>query len=93
MITPKLTCNYLLKKQGTETPLTAKLTTQDNTPIKNHKITFFINGKLYNRTTNENGIASLNINLGAGSYPVTVTSVEADNYKEVSKKLLEFFFN
>ena len=88
MITPKLTCNYLLKKQGTDAPLTAKLTTQDNTPIKNHKITFFINGKLYNRTTNENGLVSLNINLGAGSYPVTVTSVEADNYKEVSKGVL-----
>ena len=39
--------------------------------IKNQTVSFNINGVFYNRTTNENGTAKLNINLNAGNYIIT----------------------
>lgn len=39
--------------------------------LANQTVTFNINGVFYNRTTNENGTASLNINLMAGKYIIT----------------------
>ena len=41
--------------------------------LTNQTVQFTINGVTYNRTTNENGIAGLNINLNMGDYPMTVT--------------------
>lgn len=40
-------------------------------PVKNTTITMNINGVFYNRTTNENGTAKLNINLPEGTYTLT----------------------
>ncbi|WP_407431937.1 lectin like domain-containing protein, partial [Methanobrevibacter sp.] len=40
-------------------------------PLKGENITFNINGVFYNRTTDENGTAKLNINLMAGEYIIT----------------------
>ena len=40
-------------------------------PLVNTNVTFNINGVFYTRTTNENGIARLNINLNPGSYILT----------------------
>ena len=42
-------------------------------PYANQELTFNINGVFYTRTTNELGIASLNINLQAGNYIITST--------------------
>ena len=39
-----------------------------NTPIDNEEIGIEVNGKQYIRTTDNDGIARLNINLGAGNY-------------------------
>ena len=39
---------------------------------KGEVVTFNINGRFYNRTTDENGIATLNINLPPGEYVITV---------------------
>ena len=39
--------------------------------IPNETVLFTVNGVSYNRTTNENGIAQLNINLGVGYYTIT----------------------
>lgn len=39
-----------------------------NTPIANEEIGIEINTRKYIKTTNENGIATLNINLGVGAY-------------------------
>lgn len=44
-------------------------------PIKNTTITMNINGVFYNRTTNENGTAKLNINLLEGTYILTATNL------------------
>ena len=88
MITPKIICNYLLKKQGTATPLVVQLVNDKNEPIKNKSLKIFINGKWYNRTTDNNGNASLNINLTAGNYQTTITVIGDNTYREVSKGVL-----
>ncbi|WP_409199814.1 beta strand repeat-containing protein [Methanobrevibacter sp. DSM 116169] len=41
-------------------------------PINNTLVEFNINGVFYNRTSNENGIATLNINLDPNTYIITV---------------------
>jgi hypothetical protein len=43
-------------------------------PLSNGTVTFNINGVLYNRTTNDDGNAYLNINLNVGSYIITTTN-------------------
>ena len=40
-------------------------------PLANAGVTFNINGVFYNRTTDENGVARLNINLMSGEYIIT----------------------
>ena len=40
-------------------------------PKANEKLTFNINGVLYTRTSNENGMATLTINLNVGTYIIT----------------------
>jgi parallel beta-helix repeat protein len=49
--------------------------------IKNESVTFNINGVYYNRITDENGVARLNINLIPGTYIIT-----ADNPMTKEKK-------
>lgn len=45
----------------------------ENKLLTNQTVQFTVNGVTYNRTTDENGIAGLNINLNMGDYPMTVT--------------------
>ena len=54
-------------------------------PLANRNLTFNINGVFYNRSTNENGTAGLNINLISGNYTVTVENTK-DSYK-ISNKI------
>ena len=42
-------------------------------PNPNQSVSFNINGVLYDRTTDANGLASLNINLQKGEYIITTT--------------------
>ena len=44
---------------------------KDGKLLANTNVTFNINGVFYNRTTNENGTARLNINLNPGNYTLT----------------------
>lgn len=53
-------------------------------PLKGAKITFNVNGVFYNRTTDEKGIAKLNINLMAGEYLITSTY---ENGAAISNKI------
>lgn len=48
-----------------------KLLSENNLPIQNAAIDLNIVGKTYTKTTDENGIARLNINLNPGSYPIS----------------------
>ena len=55
------------------TQYTVKIIGDDGKAVgKGEVVTFNINGIFYNRTTDENGIATLNINLPASNYIVTV---------------------
>ena len=40
-------------------------------PLANAGVTFNINGVFYDRTTDENGVARLNINMMSGEYIIT----------------------
>ena len=53
----------------------AKVLDNTGNPVAGKKLTFNINGVLYNRTTNEEGIAKLNINLTPGKYVLTATDL------------------
>ena len=56
-------------KDGTQ--FKASLVDGQGNPLANTNITFNINGVFYNRTTDAQGIAKLNINLMAGEYIIT----------------------
>lgn len=53
----------------------------NNEPLANKTISIEINGKSYDRETDENGIARLNINLGVGKYKPVFTFKGDDEYK------------
>ena len=57
---------------GDGSKFTVTLTDSEGNPIANRGIKFIIVGKTYVVKTDKNGIASLPINLKAGSYPITV---------------------
>ena len=60
-----------------------------NEVLANTKVTFKLNGKTYTRTTNEKGVASINVNLPVGKYSVSVTNPytkEKVSHKIVVKK-------
>ena len=46
------------------------LTDHNNKAIKNAEITFIFDGKTYTNTTNNKGIAVLNLNLKEGNYTI-----------------------
>lgn len=76
IITPDLTKYY----KGSE-KFVATLKDKNNQPISNADIKIYINGQTYTRTTDNNGIASMAINLDSGKYDVTT---EYDGMKAYS---------
>ena len=73
MVTIKDTvlANDLVKVYRNESQYYAQFLDSEGNLIKNNVVTFNINGVFYNRTTDENGIARLNINLNQGNYIIT----------------------
>ncbi len=61
-----LTMNY---KDGSQ--FKARLVDGTGRALANKTVTFNINGVFYNKITDVNGVASLNINLVAGKYIIT----------------------
>lgn len=59
-------------KNGTQ--YYAKFLNKEGNPLVNSEITFNINGVFYTRTTDNNGIAKLSINLQEGTYILTATN-------------------
>ncbi|WP_295722844.1 Ig-like domain repeat protein [uncultured Methanobrevibacter sp.] len=58
-----------------------------NIKLAGQIISFKINGKIYNRTTNSKGVASLKFtNLSPGAYPITFTYAGNNYYKASSGK-------
>ena len=64
--------NDLTKYYKNATQYTVKLVDDEGNPVgAGETVTFNINGVFYSRTTNESGIAKLNINLQPGDYVIT----------------------
>lgn len=57
-----------------------RLLDKDQNPLVNQKITFIINKKAYNQTTDKNGIAKLLINLPVDTYRITYQYYGNENY-------------
>ncbi len=68
-----INANNMTKYYGGNETLNVNVTDVYGQPITNKNVTFTVNGKPYNRTTTEQGSASLPINLSAGEHNVTVT--------------------
>lgn len=88
-----LTSDNVIKyyKNGTQYYVTV-VDGQGN-PIANQKVYLNINGVIYERITNENGTAKLNINLNPGNYIITVTGpngeMKSNNITILSKLVSE----
>ena len=76
-VLPTLTAEDMTKKYGQAGAFEATLVNGQGKPYANQKISFNINGVFYTITTNDNGIAKLNINLQPGEYIITSTYGEA----------------
>jgi len=67
-----------------------KLTDEFNIPIYNKDVTITVNGRLYKRTTDANGVSKLNINLPLGTYSIA-SSFESQlgysSYSQIVKSL------
>ena len=70
-VLPVLSAKDVNMKYRDGTKFEAKLLNGKGNPFANQKITFNINGVFYERITDANGIARLNINLMAGEYIIT----------------------
>ncbi|WP_407379339.1 hypothetical protein [Methanobrevibacter sp.] len=60
---------------------TVLLTDQYNYPVRNANVTIIVNGVSYIRTTNEDGVAGLNINLNPGNYVIHSIFKGNDEYR------------
>ena len=58
---------------------------KDNTLLSNTNVTFIVNGKTYTETTDDEGVASLKLDLPVGKY--TVTAVNPYSKQSVSYKV------
>ena len=72
-VLPVLTADDLTKYFGIPASLNSKLVDGQGHPLANQTVTYNINGVFYNKITDINGIAKLNINLNPGEYIATIT--------------------
>ncbi|WP_407421236.1 hypothetical protein [Methanobrevibacter sp.] len=68
-----ITADYFYKTFGDNKRLYVNLTDADLNPLKNKEISIEINGMTYTRTTDDNGRASIAINLDVGYYTYIVS--------------------
>ena len=58
--------------------------TVDGVPLQGRTVDFTVKGKTYSKTTNSKGVASLNIGLSKGSYPIVVSYAGEKNIDKAS---------
>ena len=73
-VLPILITHDLVIKYGTSDQFRAILVDDVGNPYPNQNVTFNINGRIYNRTTDIDGLAALNIKLGAAISEYIITS-------------------
>ena len=83
----------LVKMFRNSTKYTALFLDANGNPLVKSDVNFNINGVLYTRQTDDNGVASLNINLNAGDYVITnynpVTGEENSNKITVKSLIVD----
>ena len=78
----------IVKMFKNDTQYTAKFIDTSGNPLFNQDVMFNINGVFYTRKTDQNGVASLNINLNPGQYILTaINPVNGDQYANTVKVL------
>ena len=82
----KLVANDLSKYYKANKDLEVKLTDENDNPLYNKTIKFTLSGKEYTRSTDNNGIAKLAINLSPGNYTVQVSFVDKE-YRNQNKNV------
>lgn len=84
---PTIFANNITKNYKNSTQFYATIVDANNQTLANTTVTFYVNGVYYNRTTDSEGRAKLNINLIPGSYIITskntVTNETTQNIIEV----------
>ena len=87
MIETKIIANDLIKRQMESKPLKVKLVDSYNNPMPMETLVFNINGVDYERTTDDDGYASLNINLSLGTYICNIRFNSVAQYSSCTKTI------
>ena len=83
-IKPTISGNNITKIFRNATQYYAKFVDTNGNILKNTPVIFNINGVFYTRTTNDNGVAKMNINLNPGEYIITAANpVSGEMYSNV----------
>ena len=73
-VTSSVVADDLEKYYKNESQFSATIVDNYGTPLSNVTVNITVNGVTYQRTSNENGIINMNINLNPGNYVLTVFS-------------------
>ena len=83
-VLPTIVTEDLFMKYKDGSQFNATILNGQGQPLTNQKVTFNINGVFYDRISDENGVAHLNINLMDGKYIITTSC----NGLDVSNKIM-----
>ena len=78
-VLPTILAENVVKYYKNNTQYYAMFLDGNGNPLVNKSVSFNINGIFYSRTTNQEGIARLNINLNPDTYIITSTSINGEN--------------
>ena len=79
---PTIFANNLTKNYKNSSQFYAAIVDANNQTLANTTVTFYVNGVYYNRTTDSNGRAKLNINLSPGTYIITSTNTVTNETRQ-----------